>query len=101
MAKKSVYHRNLKRQRTVLRYAVQRRELKELIRSPNVGDDEREQAMLKLQRLPRNASPVRLRNRCSFHGRGKGVYRRFGLCRNRLREAAMGGEIPGLVKSSW
>ena len=76
-------------------------EYKRIIRDPNSTDDEREQAQLKLQALPRNASPVRMRNRCAVSGRPKGFYRKFGLGRNMLREAAMRGEIPGLSKASW
>ena len=101
MAKKSMIMRERKRVATVKRFAAKRAEYKRTIRDPNSTDDEREQAQLKLQALPRNASPVRLRNRCAVSGRPKGYYRKFGLGRNKLREAAMRGEIPGLSKASW
>ena len=101
MAKKSMIMRERKRAATVKRYAARRAEYKRVIRDPNSTDDEREVAQLKLQALPRNASPVRLRNRCAVSGRPKGFYRKFGLGRNKLREAAMRGEIPGLYKASW
>ena len=101
MAKKSMIMRERKRVATVKRYAARRAEYKRIIRDPASTDDEREQAQLRLQALPRNASPVRLRNRCAVSGRPKGFYRKFGLGRNMLREAAMRGEIPGLSKASW
>lgn len=101
MAKKSMIMRERKRVATVKRYAAKRAEYKRIIRDPHSTDDEREQAQLKLQALPRNASPVRMRNRCAVSGRPKGYYRKFGLGRNMLREAAMRGEIPGLSKASW
>ena len=101
MAKKSMIMRERKRVATVKRFAAKRAEFKRIIRDPNSTDDEREQAQLRLQALPRNASPVRMRNRCAVSGRPKGYYRKFGLGRNMLREAAMRGEIPGLSKASW
>lgn len=101
MAKKSMIMRERKRVATVKRYAAKRAEYKRIVRDPNSTDDERELAQLRLQALPRNASPVRLRNRCAVSGRPKGFYRKFGLGRNMLREAAMRGEIPGLSKASW
>lgn len=101
MAKKSMVERQKRRLRTVQRYAAKRAELRKIIRSPISTDDEREAAQLKLQALPRDASPVRLRNRCSISGRPQGYYRKFGLARNKLREATMRGEIPGLSKASW
>ena len=101
MAKKSMIMRERKRVATVKRYAAKRAELKRIIRDPHSTDDEREQAQMRLQALPRNASPVRMRNRCAVSGRPKGFYRKFGLGRNMLREAAMRGEIPGLTKASW
>ena len=101
MAKKSMIMRERKRVATVKRYAAKRTEYKRIIRDPHSTDEEREQAQLKLQALPRNASPVRMRNRCAVSGRPKGFYRKFGLGRNMLREAAMRGEIPGLSKASW
>jgi small subunit ribosomal protein S14 len=101
MAKKSMVQREIKRAKTVARYAEKRAGLKEIIRNPQSSHDEREAALAKLQSLPRNASPSRLRNRCSVTGRPKGYYRKFGLGRNKLREATMSGEIPGLSKASW
>lgn len=101
MAKKSLIERELKRMRTVERYAAKRAELKAIIRNPKVSPEERGVAQATLQSLPRNASPVRLRNRCSITGRPHGYYRKFGLGRNKLRETAMQGEIPGLSKASW
>ena len=101
MAKKSMVERELKRQKTVERYARKRAQLKAVIASPQSSDEERRAAQAKLQALPRDASPVRLRNRCSISGRPHGYYRKFGLARNKLREAAMKGEIPGLTKASW
>ncbi len=93
--------REKKRQHTVEKYAKKRAELKALISNPETSDEDRWEAQLKLQKLPRNASPVRLRNRCGLTGRPHGYYRKFGLSRNKLREAAMRGDVPGLVKSSW
>jgi len=101
MAKKSMIERQTKRLKTVQRYAAKRAELRRIIRSPSSSDDERQTAQTKLQALPRDASPVRLRNRCSVTGRPHGYYRKFGLARNKLRESTMRGEIPGLSKASW
>ena len=101
MAKKSMIQRELKREKLVARYAKKRAELKAVIRNVNSTDDERAIAQSKLNALPRDSSPVRQRNRCSITGRPHGVYRKFGLGRNKLREAAMNGEIPGLTKASW
>lgn len=101
MAKKSMIAREKKRAETVAKYAAKRAELKERIRDPKAPMEERYAAVQELQRLPRDASPVRVRNRCQATGRPRGYYRKFGLARNKLREAAMRGEIPGLVKSSW
>jgi small subunit ribosomal protein S14 len=101
MAKKSMIQRELKREKLVARYAKKRAELKEIVRNVNSTDDQREVAQAKLNAMPRDASPTRLRNRCSITGRPHGVYRKFGLARNKLREAAMKGEIPGLTKASW
>ena len=101
MAKTSMIEREKKRQRVVAKYAKKRAELKDRIRDPKTGDEDRWEAIVALQKLPRNANPVRLRTRCEITGRPNGVYRRFGLGRNKLREAAMRGDIPGLVKSSW
>ena len=101
MAKNSMIAREEKRSRTVRKYAVKRAELKAIIKSPNSSDEERYNAQLKLQALPRDASPSRQRNRCRVTGRPHGYYRKFGLSRNKLREAAMRGDVPGLVKASW
>ena len=101
MAKKSMIARENKRARAVARYAGKRAELKKIINSKTASADERLQALANLQKLPRNASPSRQHNRCSLTGRPHGYYRKFGLCRNKLREAAMRGDIPGLVMASW
>lgn len=101
MAKKSMIERNLKRSHTVAKYAKVRAQLKETIRSPKSSEEERDQAMVQLQKMPRNASAVRLRNRCRITGRPRGFYRKFGLCRNALRKMAMHGDIPGIRKASW
>lgn len=101
MAKKSMLAREVKRAKIVQRYANKRAKLKQIIQSTQSTDDEREAALLKLQSLPRNASPSRLRNRCNITGRPHGYYRKFGLARTKLREATMRGEIPGLSKASW
>ena len=101
MAKKSMIQRELKREKLVAKYAKKRAELKAVIRSVNSTDEERSVAQAKLNAIPRDASPARQRNRCSITGRPHGVYRKFGLGRNKLREAAMNGEIPGLTKASW
>jgi small subunit ribosomal protein S14 len=101
MAKKSMIMRELKRTKLVKRHAAKRAELKKIIRNLNSSDEERAVAVAKLTALPRDSSPSRQRNRCAITGRPHGVYRKFGLARNKLREAAMKGEIPGLTKSSW
>ena len=101
MAKKSMVARENKRARTVAKYGAKRAKLKETIADVNATDDARWEAQIALQKLPRNASPVRQQRRCQITGRPHGVYRKFGLCRNKLREAAMRGDVPGLVKSSW
>ena len=101
MAKVSVRERQKKRQKIVAKYAAKRAALKQVIGDRNASDADRWQAQQQLQKLPRNASPVRLRNRCGQTGRPRGVYQKFGLGRNKLREAANRGDIPGLVKASW
>lgn len=101
MAKVSMVERENKRAKTVAKFAAKRAELKAIIGDVNASDEDRWAAQEKLQKLPRDASPVRQRKRCRITGRPHGVYRKFGLCRNKLRESAMRGEIPGLVKSSW
>lgn len=101
MAKLSMVERERKRQRTVKKYAAKRAALKVIMKNPDSSYEERQLAVISLQKLPRNASPTRHRNRCSITGRPHGFYRKFGMCRNKLREAAMRGDIPGLVKASW
>ena len=101
MAKKSMIQRELKRAKLVKRYAAKRAALKEIIRDVKSSDEDRQAAQAKLNALPRDSSPSRLRNRCAITGRPHAVYRKFGLGRNKLREAAMKGEIPGLTKASW
>ncbi|TWH64022.1 small subunit ribosomal protein S14 [Azomonas agilis] len=101
MAKESMKNRELKRQLTVAKYAQKRAALKATIASPKSTPEERWNAQIALQKQPRDASSSRLRNRCRLTGRPHGVYRKFGLSRNMLRQAAMRGDIPGLVKASW
>ena len=101
MAKTSMINRQRKRERTVQKYAARRAELKAQVRNPDLTPEERMSARRQLQLLPRDSSPVRLRNRCRITGRPKGFYRKFGLGRNKLRESAMQGDVPGLVKASW
>jgi len=101
MAKISIIEREKKRERTVAKYAAKRAELKRKLKDSNVSDEDKDELRKKFNALPRNASPCRLRNRCRATGRPHGYYRKFGLSRTKLREAAMRGDIPGLVKSSW
>lgn len=101
MAKTSIINRELKRARTVEKYAAKRAELKAILKNPDLSPEDRADAQKKFQSLPRNASPCRQRNRCRITGRPHGYYRKFGLSRTKLREAAMRGDIPGLVKASW
>jgi small subunit ribosomal protein S14 len=101
MAKLSMIAREAKRARTVKKYAAKRAELKKIINDRNASFEQVDEALRSLQKLPRDASPVRQRNRCRVTGRPHGFYRKFGLGRNKLREAAMRGDIPGLVKASW
>ena len=101
MAKVSMINREKKRAKLVKKYAKKRAELKAIIVDPEVGYEERQEAMFALQKLPRDSSPVRQRNRCTISGRPRGFYRRFGLSRNKLRDAAMRGDVPGLRKASW
>lgn len=101
MAKKSMIQRELKRTKLVARQAKKRSALKVIIRSIHSSDEERSVAQAKLNALPRDGSPSRQRTRCAITGRPRGVYSKFGLGRNKLREAAMNGEIPGLTKASW
>ncbi len=101
MAKTSMKAREVKRTETVAKYADKRAALKATINSISASEDERWDAQVALQKLPRDASPVRQRRRCQITGRPHGVYRKFGLSRNMLREAAMRGDVPGLKKASW
>lgn len=101
MAKLALINREQKRRDAVKKFAARRAELLAIINNPKFPAEERYAARLKLQQLPRNASPVRLRNRCALTGRARGVYRKFGLGRGKLREIAMRGEIPGVIKASW
>lgn len=101
MAKLSVINRQEKREKLVKKFAGKRAGLVKIVNDQSYSEEERYQARLKLQALPRNANPTRLRNRCAITGRPRGVYSKFGLGRNKLREIAMRGEVPGMVKASW
>lgn len=101
MAKVGMIQRELKKQKLVEKYAQKRAELKSIISSPSVTDDEKWNAQIKLQKLPVNSSRSRLQSRCRITGRPHAVYKKFGLCRNKLREHAMVGDVPGLKKASW
>jgi small subunit ribosomal protein S14 len=101
MAKLALINREDKRRKLVAKYAAKRAELIARINDSSLSDDERMAARLKLQQIPRNASPVRTRNRCALTGRPRGVFRKFGLCRNKLRDLAFRGEVPGVTKASW
>jgi len=101
MAKTSMVEREKKRARTVAKYAVKRAKLKALIVDPKATDEQKWAAQVALQKQPRDASASRIQRRCQITGRPHAVYRKFGLCRNKLREAAMNGDVPGLVKASW
>ncbi len=101
MAKLAMINRELKRERMVKKYAPKRAALQAVIQDQSKSEEERYQARLQLQQLPRDASPTRQRNRCAITGRPRGTYRKFGLARIKLREIALRGEVPGLVKASW
>jgi small subunit ribosomal protein S14 len=101
MAKLALINREEKRAKQVAKYAAKRAELFATINNVNLSDEQRMDARLKLQQLPRNSSPSRQRNRCALTGRPRGVFRKFGLCRNKLRDIAMRGEVPGMTKASW
>lgn len=101
MAKKSLINRNIKRVALAKKYEAKRKEIFEIIDDPTRSDEERFQARLKLQNIPRNAAPVRQRRRCAITGRPRGTFRKFGLGRIKIREIAMRGEIPGVIKASW
>ena len=101
MAKLALINREEKRAKQVAKYAAKRAEFFAIINNVNLSDEQRMDARQKLQQLPRNSSPSRQRNRCSLTGRPRGVFRKFGLCRNKLRDIAMRGEVPGMTKASW
>ena len=101
MAKISIINRNIKRLKLVHKYAEKRSNLNNIMNDLTLTEDERHIAHIKLQKLPRDSSPVRLRNRCSLTGRPRGVYSKFGLGRSKLRDIAMSGKIPGIIKASW
>ncbi|GAB1394274.1 30S ribosomal protein S14 [Rhodocyclaceae bacterium] len=101
MAKLAIKNREAKRAKTVAKFAAKRAELMAIIDNVQLDDDARMDARLKLQQLPRDASPVRQRRRCALTGRPRGVFKKFGLCRLKLREIAMRGEVPGMTKASW
>ncbi len=101
MAKLSLINRDIKRAKLAEKYAPKRAALKAIIDDQSKSDEERYQARLQLQQLPRNANPTRQRNRCAVTGRSRGVYKKFGLTRHKVREMAMRGEIPGMTKASW
>lgn len=101
MAKLALKNREAKRAKMVAKYAAKRAALEAIIADMSLSEDERMSARLKLQLLPRNSSPVRQRMRCALTGRPRGVFKKFGLCRNKLREIAMRGEVPGMTKASW
>ncbi len=101
MAKLALINRESKRAKLVAKYAAKRAALKAIINDTSKSDEERYEARLKLQQLPRNANPTRARNRCAITGRPRGVFRKFGISRNKLREMAMRGEVPGMTKASW
>lgn len=101
MTRLALIERETKRAKTVLKYAKKREELFAVINNVNASDEEKFDARLALQKLPRNSSPCRQRNRCALTGRPRGTFRKFGIARNKLRELALKGEIPGVVKASW
>ncbi|HVL35725.1 MAG TPA: 30S ribosomal protein S14 [Burkholderiales bacterium] len=101
MAKLALKLRDQKRRQTVEKFKARRAALMDIIQDSRASDEAREEARRQLQKLPRDASPVRLRNRCAMTGRPRGVYRKFGLGRNKLRELALRGEVPGVIKASW
>ena len=101
MAKRSMINREVKRAKLAKKYAARREALKKIISSQDAGYEEKMDAAVKLQKLPRDSNPSRQRNRCALTGRSRGVYRKFGLGRHKLREATMRGDVPGLRKASW
>ena len=101
MAKQSIIQREIKREKLVNKYTQKRAELRAIMKSETASEEEKWEAQTKLQKLPVNSSSVRLQRRCKLTGRPHGVYRKFGICRNKLRKSAMRGDIPGLTKASW
>ena len=101
MAKKSMINRDLRRSALVIKYAKKRTELRDMVKNIKLDEETRHQAMLALQKLPRDSSYTRRRNRCQLTGRARGYYRKFGLSRSKLREVIMRGEAPGVMKASW
>jgi small subunit ribosomal protein S14 len=101
MARQSIVNREKKRRNIVQKFAAKRAELKAIMASSSASEEEKVQAREQFQKLPRDSSPVRLRNRCALTGRPRGVFKKFGLARGKLREIALRGEIPGVIKASW
>ena len=101
MARQSIVNREKKRRNIVQKFAAKRAELKAIMASSSASEEEKAQAREQFQKLPRDSSPVRLRNRCALTGRPRGVFKKFGLARGKLREIALRGEIPGVIKASW
>jgi small subunit ribosomal protein S14 len=101
MAKLAVKLRDQKRRKTVEKFKARRAQLLDILHDSRASDEAKQEAREKLQKLPRDASPVRLRNRCALTGRPRGVFRKFGLARNKLRDLALRGEVPGVIKASW
>jgi len=101
MARQSIVNREQKRRKAVRKFAAKRNELMTVLKSSSASEEDKAQAREKLQKLPRDSSPVRLRNRCALTGRPRGVFKKFGLARGKLREIALRGEIPGVIKASW
>ncbi|OGI43725.1 MAG: 30S ribosomal protein S14 [Candidatus Muproteobacteria bacterium RIFCSPHIGHO2_01_FULL_65_16] len=101
MARKSILERDKRRRALVVKHAVKRAELREMVKNTKLSEETRHDAMLQLQKLPRDSNPTRMHNRCRLTGRSRGVYRKFGLARSKLREVMMRGEAPGVVKASW
>lgn len=101
MARKSIIERDKKRKELVAKYAERRAELREAVKNLKLSPEERQEAMVKLQQLPRDSANTRIRNRCKMTGRPRGYYRKFGMARNELRKVMLRGEAPGIVKASW
>ena len=101
MAKKSMIVKNIRRKQIVERYKTRRMELKKILKSPKISEEEKQVARIQLEKMPRDANPIRIRNRCVVTGRPRSYYRKFGLSRITFREMALKGEIPGITKASW